>query len=97
MIWRVLLYLSELPGNTDGPTEAIASNEQGLHTPAPEMAECKNVKMAQNSLPSDDVTVHGIFLKRATKIILMTDNLPAHESSGTRATPLTMMSASLLA
>lgn len=65
---RVLLYLSKLPGNTDGPAEAIASNKQGLHTPAPEMAECKNVKMAQDSLPGDDMAVHSIFLQRAVQI-----------------------------
>ncbi len=64
----VLLYLSKLPGNTNGPAEAIASNEQGLHTPAPEMAECKNVKMAQDPLPGDDMAVHSIFLQRAAQI-----------------------------
>lgn len=64
-MWCLLLYLSELPGNTDSPAEAIASNEQGFHTPAPEMAKCKNVKMAENSLPRDDMAVHSIFLRRA--------------------------------
>lgn len=59
----VALYLSQLPGNTDGPAEAIASNEKGFHTPAPEMAESKNVKVAQDSLPSDDMAVHSVFLQ----------------------------------
>lgn len=65
LIWCMLSYLSKLPSNTDGPAEAIASNEQGLHTPAPEMTECKNVKMAQDSLPGDDMAVHSILLQRA--------------------------------
>ncbi len=71
MLWDaecLLSNLSELPGNTDGPAEAIASNEQGLHTPAPEMAECENVKMAQDSLPGDDVAVHSILLQRAASL-----------------------------
>lgn len=55
-------YLSELPGNTDGPAEAIASDEQCLHTPTPEMTERKYVKVTQDSLPGDGVTVHSIFL-----------------------------------
>lgn len=55
-------YLGELPGNTDGPTEAVASDEQRLHTPTPEMTERKNVKVAQDSLPGDGVTVDSIFL-----------------------------------
>jgi len=63
----VCLYLSKLPGNTDGPAQAIASNEEGLHTPAPEMAKCKNVKMAQDSLPRDDMAVHSIFLQPAAQ------------------------------
>lgn len=68
--WRMLPYLSKLPGNTDGPAEAIASNEKRLHTPAPEMTECKNVKMTQDSLPGDDMAVHSIFLQRAAQIAL---------------------------
>lgn len=58
-------YLSELPGNTDGPAEAIASDEQRLHTPTPEMTEGKYVKVTQDSLPGDGVTVHSVFLERA--------------------------------
>lgn len=63
LIGRVLPYLRELPGDTDGPAEAIASNEKGLHTPAPEMTEGKNVKMAQDSLPGDDMAVDSILLQ----------------------------------
>lgn len=57
-------YLRELPGNTDGPAEAVASDQEGLHAPTPEMAECKDVKMAENSLPGDDMAVDCILLKR---------------------------------
>lgn len=64
LTWSMLPHLSELPGNTDGPAEAIASNEQCLHTPAPEMTECKNVKMTQDPLPGNDMAVHSIFLQR---------------------------------
>lgn len=60
-------YLSELPGNTDGPAEAIASDEQCLHTPTPEMTERKYVKVTQDSLPGDGMTVHSIFLWRAAQ------------------------------
>lgn len=55
-------HLCELPGNTDGPAEAIASDEQCLHAPTPEMTERKYVKVTQDSLPGDGVTVHSIFL-----------------------------------
>lgn len=58
-------YLSELPRNTDSPAEAITSDEQRLHTPTPEMTECKYVKVTQDSLPGDGVTVHSVFLERA--------------------------------
>ena len=70
----MFLYLSKLPGNTDGPAQAIASNQEGLHAPAPEMAECKNVKMAQDSLPGDDMAVHSIFL-RTESLVSLTNNL----------------------
>ena len=39
-------YLGELPGDTDGPAEAIAADKKGFHTPPPKVAECKNVKVA---------------------------------------------------
>lgn len=65
------LYLSKLPGNTDGPAQPIASNEKGLHTPAPKMTECKNVKMTQDSLPGDDMAVHSILLHRAVQKVLL--------------------------
>lgn len=61
------LYLSELPGNTDGPAQSITSDEQGLHTPAPKMTECKDVKMAQDSLPGEDMTVHSVLLKHSSR------------------------------
>ena len=41
-----IVYLCELPGDADGPAKAIAANKKGLHTPAPKVAECKNVKVA---------------------------------------------------
>lgn len=69
----MLPYLSKLPGDADGPAEAIASNQQGLHTPAPEMAKCKDVKMAHDPLPGDDMAVHCIVLQRAAHI-RMIDN-----------------------
>lgn len=68
LIGRVLPYLGELPGDTDGPAEAIASNEKRLHTPAPEMTEGKNVKMAQDSLPGDDMAVDSVLLQRVVHI-----------------------------
>lgn len=71
-------YLGKLPSNTDGPAQAIAANEEGLHTPAPEMAECKYVKMAQDSLPCDDVTVDCVLLQKAAQacLIMNADNPP---------------------
>lgn len=60
-------YLSELPGNTNGPAEAIASDEQCLHPPTPEMTERKYVKVTQDSLPGDGMTVHSVFLSRAAQ------------------------------
>ena len=57
------VYLSELPGDADGPTEAVAADEQGLHAPAPEVTEGEYVKVAQDSLPGDHVTVHCILLQ----------------------------------
>lgn len=67
-ITLVLPYLGELPGDTDGPAEAIAPNEKRLHTPAPEMTEGKNVKMAQDSLPGDDMAVDSVLLQRVVQI-----------------------------
>lgn len=61
-------YLCELPSNTDGPAEAITSNEECLHTPAPEMTERKYVKMTQDSLPGDDMAIHSIFLQEGWQI-----------------------------
>lgn len=71
----MVVYLGELPGNTDGPAEAVAADEQGLHAPAPEMAESKNVKVAQDSLPGDDVAVHSVLLQgRGEKKRLVNDD-----------------------
>lgn len=56
------LYLSEFPRDADGPAETEAANQQGLHAPAPKMAERKDVKMTQDSLPRYHMTVHGVLL-----------------------------------
>lgn len=56
------MYLSELPRDADGPAEAVAADQQGLHAPTPEMAKCEDIKMTQDSLPRDNMTVHGILL-----------------------------------
>lgn len=56
-------YLSEFPGDANGPAQAITPNEQGFHAPAPEMAECKDVKMTKDPLPGDNMAVHSIFLE----------------------------------
>lgn len=61
----LVTYFSKFPSNTDGPAESIASDEQCLHTPAPEMTERKNVEVTQDSLPGDDMAVYSIFLQRA--------------------------------
>lgn len=55
-------YLSQLPGNTDCPAETVATDQQGLHGPAPEMSKCKYIKMADNPLPGDNVAVHSVLL-----------------------------------
>lgn len=57
-------YLGELPGDTDGPAEAIAADQKGLHAPPPKVAERKDVKVAQDPLPSDHMTVHRILLSK---------------------------------
>lgn len=67
LLFGEFVYLCELPGDTDGPAEAVASDEEGLHAPAPEMAERKDVKMAHDSLPGDDVAVHCILLQAITQ------------------------------
>ena len=63
----VCMYLCQLPGDADGPAEAIAADEQGLHAPAPEVTEGKDVKVAQDSLPGDHMTVYCIFLEKRIK------------------------------
>lgn len=64
------LYLSELPGDADGPAQAIAANEKRFHAPTPEMTEGKNVEMAEDSLPGDDVAVHGVVLQAARPSVI---------------------------
>lgn len=95
-LWCVHPYLRKLPGNTDGPAQAVASNEKRLHSPTPKMAERKNVKMAQDSLPGDDMAIHSILLQATgvDGLVKMTAN-PLIAS--TTCTSLTIMSASLLA
>lgn len=63
---RRTCYLSELPGDTDGPAEAVAADEQGLHSPASKVAKSKDVEVAQDALPCDHCTVHSIFLQGET-------------------------------
>lgn len=76
LLFGEFVYLRELPGDTDGPAEAVASDEEGLHAPAPEMAERKDVKMAHDSLPGDDVAVHCILLQAMTQTATLWRSLP---------------------
>lgn len=55
-------YLSEFPGDADGPTEAVTADQQSLHGPACEVAKCKDVAVAQNVLPCYHCAVYGILL-----------------------------------
>lgn len=55
-------YLSELPGDANSPAEPIAADQQSLHSPAPEMSKSKYIKVAEDSLPGDNMTVHCILL-----------------------------------
>lgn len=55
-------YLRELPGDADRPAQPVAADQQSLHSPAPEMPKSKYIKVAEDSLPSDNVAVHSIFL-----------------------------------
>lgn len=57
-------YLSEFPGDADGPAEAVAADEQGLHSPACKVAKSKDVEVAQNPLPRYHCAVYSIFLVR---------------------------------
>lgn len=109
LICCVHLYLSKFPRNTDGPAQSITSNEKCLHTPSPEMAECKNVKMAQDSLPGDDMAVHSVFLQAEVhaaslkwliipRIVPQVEHVNQQENDFCCKPPsLTIMSASLLA
>lgn len=55
-------YLSELPGDANSPAQSIAADQQSLHSPAPEMSKSKYIKVAEDSLPGDNMTVHCILL-----------------------------------
>lgn len=57
-------YLSEFPGDADSPAEAIAADEQRLHSPAGKVSEGKDVKVAQDPLPCYHGTVYSIFLSK---------------------------------
>lgn len=57
------LYLSELPGDADGPAEAVAADEQRFYSPACKVTQCKDVEVGQDPLPCYHCTVHSIFLK----------------------------------
>lgn len=58
----LVAYLSELPGDANSPAQPIAADQQSLHSPAPEMPKSKYIKVAEDSLPSDNMTVHSILL-----------------------------------
>lgn len=62
------LYLSKLPGDANGPAQPIAADEKRLHAPTPEMTEGKDVEMAEDSLPGDDVAVHSVVLQAAQTV-----------------------------
>lgn len=62
-----MLYLSQLPCDADGPAETVAADQQGLHAPSPEMAEREDVKMTQDPLPRDHMTIHSILLIKKKK------------------------------
>lgn len=92
-------YLSELPGDANGPAQAIAANEKRLHAPTPEMTEGKNVEMAEDSLPGDYVAVHSVVL-RAAQTFCNRRRARATEKKTNRharSTSLTITSASRLA
>lgn len=55
-------YLSELPGDANSPAQPIAADQQSLHGPTPEMPKSKYIKVAEDSLPGDNMTVHSILL-----------------------------------
>lgn len=57
-----MTYLSELPGDANSPAQPIAADQQSLHSPAPEMPKSKYIKVAEDSLPGDNMTVHSILL-----------------------------------
>lgn len=59
-----MYYLSEFPGDADGPAEAVAADEQSLHGPACKVAKGKDVTVAQEPLPCYHCTVYSIFLVR---------------------------------
>lgn len=57
-----MAYFSELPGDANSPAQPIAPDQQSLHSPAPEMPKSKYIKVAKDSLPCDNMTVHSILL-----------------------------------
>lgn len=61
--WTHAYYLSELPGDADGPADAVAADEQSLQGPACKVAECEDVEVAQDPIPCYHRTVHSIFLE----------------------------------
>lgn len=60
-------HLCEFPRDADGPAESVAADEQSFHGPAPEVAKGKNVKVTQDALPCDHVTIHCILLHNKKK------------------------------
>ena len=55
--------LSKFPGDTDSPTDSIVSNQQSPQSPAPEMAECKDVDMRPHTGYRYVRAIHGVLLK----------------------------------
>lgn len=54
--------LGDLPSDTDRPTDAIVSDQNGLHCPAQKVTQRKRIQMIIQFLSSDVRTVCSIFL-----------------------------------
>ena len=55
-------YLGQLPHDGDAPADAVMSNDEGLHSPAPIVAEGEPVDMAPESLEGDVPAVNAVLL-----------------------------------
>ena len=63
-VWKEVAehHLGELPHDGDGPEDAVVSDHQGLHAPAPVVTKCKPVQVGVESLPGDVPTIHPVLL-----------------------------------